>query len=112
MDNLQQALNDAEWERRAAERQPYRVLAPRAPGAVAYWMAMALVADGAGRDDLVQPALDAAGAAPPSTNLRRMAVEDFAAWLDMELVYVQPYDGESTNASNLVERYFAENEVL
>lgn len=63
MDNLQQSLIDAEWERRAAEQQPYRVLAPRAPGAVSYWMALALVADGAGRDDLVQPALDAAGAA-------------------------------------------------
>lgn len=63
MDNLQQAMVDAQWERRAAERQPYRVLAPRAPGAVCYWMALALVADGAGRDDLVQPALDAAGQA-------------------------------------------------
>ena len=60
---MQQSLNDAEWERRAAERQPYRVLAPAAPGAVCYWMALALVADGAGRDDLVQPALDEAGKA-------------------------------------------------
>lgn len=63
MDNLQQAMGEAEWERRAAEQHSYRVLAPAAPGAVCYWMALALVADGEGRDDLVQPALDAAGEA-------------------------------------------------
>lgn len=90
--NVQRMADEAQWARLAAERRPYRVLSPRAPGAVAYWLAMALFADGAGRDDLVQPALDAAGeAVGPSTNadaheytnddlLREQRINEFEMW--------------------------------
>lgn len=122
MDNLQTAMMDAEWARREGERRQYRVLPPAAPGAVSYHMALALVADRSGRDDLAQASLDAAEQAAVEAEIeryeadcrqigeeytRRVMVSEFAAWLDSELVYVQPYQGDATNASNLVEQYLA-----
>ena len=53
-DNLQGSMGDAAWEARAAEKRPYRVLSPGAPGEVAYWMAMALFADMEARQELVE----------------------------------------------------------
>ena len=63
MDNLQTAMGEAQWARLTATKRPYRVLPPEAPGAVSYWLLMALFADQAGRTDLAQVALDAAGEA-------------------------------------------------
>lgn len=61
--NLQGSMGDAAWEARAAEKRPYRVLPPGAPGEVAYWMAMALFADMEARQDLVEAALEMAAGA-------------------------------------------------
>lgn len=91
-DNLQGSMGDAAWEARAAEKRPYRVLPPGAPGEVAYWMAMALFADMEARQDLVEAALVAAGeAVGPSTNadaheytnddlLREQQINEFEMW--------------------------------
>lgn len=92
MDNLQTAMGEAQWARLEREKRPYRVLSPAAPGAVAYWLAMAMFADHAGgRTDLVQASLDAAREAVPSTNddareytnddlLREQRINEFEMW--------------------------------
>ncbi len=78
MENLQMTMMEAQWARLAATRRPYRVLAPQRPGPVAYWMAMAIVADAGGRGDLAQASLDAAREAEFEAGCREIGAEYYA----------------------------------
>lgn len=138
MDNLQRAMGEAEWERRrtAEERGLYQVMPPGALTVAQFdeghrqrrtretytelltcygdeCAELELAGIRSGFDRIEWLALVSfAGWLDRYCTADRAAVAKFAEWLDGELVYVQPYDGETTNASNLMKRYFAEMAVL
>lgn len=55
--------------------------------------------------DVVIPTIPRRSYAPDLMDVISEALDQFVEWLDSKLVYVTPYEGEPTNASNMLGAY-------